>query len=113
MTTTSRNDAGFSLVEVLVATAIMLTITGGIFSVLNPSSDMFKAQPEVVDMQQRIRIGVDTLTRDLMMAGAGAYSGSQSGSLAGFFAPILPSRQGSDPLLDDGPGVFKTDAITM
>jgi prepilin-type N-terminal cleavage/methylation domain-containing protein len=114
MTTNRRHsDAGFSLIEVLVATAIMLVVTGGIFSVLNPSGSMFKAQPEVVDMQQRLRIGVDTLTRDLMMAGAGAYSGSQSGSLAGFFAPIQPSRQGNNPAYDDGPGVYKPDAITI
>ena len=109
----TRSEAGFSLIEVLVATAIMLVVTGGIFTVLNPSGAMFKAQPEVVDMQQRLRIGVDTLTRDLMMAGAGAYSGSQSGSLAGFFAPIQPSRQGNDPALDDGPGTFFTDRITI
>ena len=113
MTTTRRTDAGFSLLEVIIATAIMLTVTGGIFTLLNPSSSMFQAQPEVVDMQQRMRIGVDTLTRDLMMAGAGAYSGSQSGNLAGFFAPIQPSRQGNSAALDDGPGVFKTDAITI
>jgi prepilin-type N-terminal cleavage/methylation domain-containing protein len=113
MTTTSRNDAGFSLIEVLVATAIMLTITGGVFTLLNPSGDMFRAQPEVIDMQQRQRIGVDTLTRDLLMAGAGAYSGSQSGSLAGFFAPIQPSRQGNLAQYDDGPGAYKTDAITL
>ncbi|HVZ19447.1 MAG TPA: prepilin-type N-terminal cleavage/methylation domain-containing protein [Vicinamibacterales bacterium] len=109
----SRSDAGFSLVEVLIATAIMLTVTGAIFTVLNPSGDMFKAQPEVVDMQQRLRVGVDTLTRDLIMAGAGAYSGSQSGSLAGFFAPILPERQGNLAAYDDGPGVFKPDALTL
>src|SRR5947207_8445776 len=109
----TRSEAGFSLIEVLVATAIMLVVTGGIFTVLNPSGAMFKAQPEVVDMQQRLRIGIDTLTRDLIMAGAGAYSGSQSGSLSGFFAPIQPSRQGNLPAYDDGPGAYKSDAITL
>lgn len=113
MTTTRRTDAGFSLLEVLIATAIMLTVTGGIFTLLNPSSSMFQAQPEVVDMQQRLRIGTDTLTRDLLMAGAGAYSGSQSGSLTGFFAPIQPSRQGTLAAYDDGVGAYKTNAITL
>jgi prepilin-type N-terminal cleavage/methylation domain-containing protein len=113
MTKTSRADAGFSLIEVLVATAIMLTVTGAIFTLLNPSGGMFQAQPEVVDIQQRLRIGVDTLTRDLIMAGAGAYSGTQSGSLGGFFAPIQPSKQGSNPLYDDGPGAYTTNAITL
>ena len=113
MKTHIRSEAGFSLMEVLVATAIMLTVTGGIFTAMNPSGQMFQAQPEVVDIQQRIRIGVDTLTRDLVMAGAGAYSGSQAGSLAGFFAPIQPSRQGQIAQYDDGPGAYKTDAITL
>jgi len=113
MTTNRRSNAGFSLLEVLVATAIMLTVTGAIFTLMNPAGNMFQAQPEVVDMQQRLRIGVDTLTRDLMMSGAGAYSGSLSGNLAGFFAPIQPSRQGSIAQYDDGPGVFKSDAITI
>jgi prepilin-type N-terminal cleavage/methylation domain-containing protein len=115
MTNRQRSDAGFSLLEVLVATAIMLTVTGGIFGLMNPSGGMFQAQPEVVDMQQRLRIGVDMLTRDLVMAGAGAYSGSQSGSLAGFFAPIQPSIQGSDPNYDGGsfPGAYRNDAITI
>jgi hypothetical protein len=99
--------------EVLVATAIMLTVTGGIFAVMNPSGQMFQAQPEVVDIQQRIRIGTDTLTRDLMMAGAGAYSGSLSGSLSGFFAPIQPSSQGAVAAYDDGPGKFFPDKITI
>jgi len=115
MTKSLRSEAGFSLIEVLVATAIMLIVTGGIFTVMNPSSTMFQAQPEVVDLQQRLRIGVDTLTRDLVMAGAGAYSGSLSGSLSGFFAPVQPIIQGTDPALDDSSkGVFyRPDAITL
>jgi len=113
MTTSTRSAAGFSLIEVVIATAIMLTVTGAIFGLLNPSGGMFQAQPEVVDLQQRLRIGVDTLTRDLIMAGAGAYSGSQSGSLGGFFAPIQPSRQGNLAAYDDGPGTYKSDAITL
>jgi prepilin-type N-terminal cleavage/methylation domain-containing protein len=107
--------AGFTLVEMIVATAIMLTVTAAVFTVLNPApaQGIFLAQPEMADMQQRLRVGVDALTHDLVMAGAGAHSGSQSGSLAGFFAPILPSRQGSSAARDDGPDVFKTDAITL
>ena len=107
------SEAGFSLIEALVATVIMVTVTGAVFTVLNPSSGIFQTQPEVSDMQQRMRVGVDALKHDLIMAGAGAYSGAQSGSLTGFFAPILPSRQGNLASLDDGPGVFFPDRITL
>ena len=68
---TSR-DRGFTIIELLISLAITMAITAGIFAVMNPSQGMFAAQPEVMDMQQRMRVGVDTLTKDLMMAGAGA-----------------------------------------
>ena len=111
--TSRRTERGFSLLEILIATAIMLTVTGAVFSILNPASGVFQAQPEVVDLQQRLRVGVDTLTRDLIMAGAGAYAGGQSGGLAGFFAPIQPSKQGALAAYDDGPGAYVTNAITL
>jgi prepilin-type N-terminal cleavage/methylation domain-containing protein len=106
-----RNQSGFSLLEVMVSTAIMLVVTAGVFSVLNPSQGAYSQEPEVADMQQRLRVGTDTLSKDLLMAGAGAYNGSLSGSLASFFAPVLPYRNGSAN--DDPPGTFKSNVITL
>jgi Prokaryotic N-terminal methylation motif len=106
-----RNESGFSLLEVMVSTAIMLAVTAGIFSVLNPSNGAYSQEPEVGDMQQRLRVGTDTLYKDLVMAGAGAYNGSLTGSLASFFAPVLPYRNGSAN--DDPPGSFKNNVITL
>lgn len=108
-----QSEAGFTLPELLIATGIMVVVTGAIFAQLNPASGSFKAQPEVADLQQRMRVGEDTLKKDLIMAGSGVYSGAQSGSLVGYFAPLMPYRQGANPALDDGPGVFKTDSISM
>ena len=109
----SGSQAGFTLTEMLVSTAVMLTVTAAVFTVLNPSQGIFQTQPEMSDMQQRLRVGVETLKHDLLMAGAGAYLGSQSGSLVGFFAPILPARQGKLASIDDGPGVYRANAITL
>src|SRR6184192_3107695 len=106
-----RSESGFSLLEVLVSTSIMLVVTAGIFTVLNPAQGAYSQEPEVADMQQRMRVGSDTLYKDLVMAGAGAYNGSLSGSLAYFFAPVLPYRNGSAN--DDPPGSFKTNVITL
>ena len=106
-----RNESGFSLLEVMVSTAVMLAVTAGIFSVLNPANGAYSQEPEVADMQQRLRVGSDTLYKDLVMAGAGAYNGSLTGSLDYFFAPILPYRNGSAN--DDPPGSFKPDVITL
>jgi hypothetical protein len=108
-----RLQAGFTLVEALVATTIVVLLTAGVLSALNPARGVFKTQPEVADMQQRLRSGVDALTRDLVSAGAGPYSGAGTGSLSHYFAPIMPFRRGLDAAIDDGVGVFKRDAITI
>jgi hypothetical protein len=97
-------ERGFSVIEMLVATAIMVSVTGAIFSVMNPAHGIFAAQPEVSDMQQRMRIGVDTLYKDLVMAGAGTYSGAIVGTLGNYAASILPDTEG---LQGDPPGTFK------
>ena len=106
-------EGGFTLVEALVATAIVVCVTAGVIAVLNPARGVFRMQPEAADIQQRLRIGVDTLSRDLVSAGAGVNSGVGAGSLGSYFAPIMPFRRGSDPSVDDGPGVFKSNAITI
>jgi type II secretory pathway pseudopilin PulG len=107
-------EAGFSLVELLISTAIMLAVTGAIFTVMNPAQGNAQAQPEVVDIQQRMRVGTDVLFKELIVAGAGPYQGPVTGSLIGFFAPIVPRRVGdtnADPTA--GPGSFQTDRVTL
>src|SRR4051812_47810308 len=106
-----RREHGFSLLEVMVAMTVMLAVTGGVFTLMNPTQGTFAAQPEGSDMQQRLRVGVDSLYKDLGMTGNGAYQGSMSGSLLYMFTPVMPFRQGS--LNDDPPGTFKDDTITL
>jgi hypothetical protein len=103
--TTDRGEQGFSAVEMLISTAIMMVITGSVFGLMNPAHGTFKSQPEVSDMQQRMRIGVDTLQKDILMAGAGAYSGARVGTLGNFMATIVPDREGN--VTPDPPGTFK------
>ncbi|PYR78345.1 MAG: hypothetical protein DMF86_06140 [Acidobacteria bacterium] len=99
--TRSRNrrrggrEAGYSLVELLVSMGIMVTVTGAIFALVDPGNAATQTQPEVQDMHQRMRVATDTLFKDLMMAGAGPYQGPVTGSLMGFFAPILPHCWGN------------------
>ena len=108
------SEAGFSLTELLISTAIMLTVTGAIFSLMNPAQGNAKAQPEVADVQQRMRVGTESIFKELMMAGAGPYQGAITGSLVNFFAPMLPRRVG-DTLADPtrGAGSFKTDVLSF
>jgi prepilin-type N-terminal cleavage/methylation domain-containing protein len=103
--------SGYSLIEMLVAMAIMTVVTGTIFQLVNPSQATSQIQPEVQDMQQRMRVGTDTIFKDVVMAGAGPYQGPVTGSLNNFFAPIIPRRTGY--LNPDPYQSARTDAITL
>ena len=105
------SEAGYTLIELLVSTAIMITVTGAIFSLMNPAQGNAQTQPEVADMQQRMRVGNDTVFKELVMSGAGPYQGPVRGALVNFFAPILPRRVGfQNP---DAPTTFRDDTITL
>ncbi len=108
-----RNEEGFTIIEMLVAVAIMMAVTGAVFSLVNPAHGVFQTQPEVADVQQRLRVSVDTLTRDLSMAGAGISTGTAAGPLVSYFAPVMPYRRGE--VGDDGrTGTFyRPDAISI
>ena len=108
---TRRDDSGFSLVEMLVSMTVMLIVTGSVFWLVDPGQSISRAQPEAADMQQRLRVSADMLEKDLIMAGAGTYSGSIAGSLANFFPPIMPHRTGA--LNPDPEMSFFPDRITI
>jgi type II secretory pathway pseudopilin PulG len=103
---------GFTIIEMLIATMVMVAVTGAVFTLLNPAQGINQAQPEVSDLQQRMRVGVDTLTKDIIMAGAGSYMGSGAGALYNFFAPIMPYRSGD--VNPDPPNLFyRSDTISI
>jgi hypothetical protein len=107
----TRRESGFSLVELTVAGAILLVATATLVRLSIPAQGLFAAQSEVADMQQRLRVAVDTLSKDLSVAGAGGYTSVNGGALDYSFAPIVPYRiglRGADP-----PGSYRTDTISM
>src|SRR5476649_802097 len=83
-----RTDHGFSLLETVIATGLPMTVVAGAFAMLHPAQGAFATELESGDMQQRLRVGVDTLTRDLATAGAGAYAGGHTGPLLHSFASV-------------------------
>lgn len=108
-----KSEGGFTLVEMLVSAAIMLTITGAVFHLTNPAQGAFKAQPELADLQQRLRVSIDALRRDLIMAGAGTYAGTSAGPLTNYFAPVMPYRVGDEGSDADADLFFRADAISL
>ena len=111
MRSDARRDRGFSLIELVIAAAITLAVLAAVFAMVNPAHGAFETGLEGADLQQRLRVAVDTLTRDLTMAGAGAYAGGHVGSLVRYIAPVLPFSRGQAE--DDAPGTFRTDIITI
>ena len=83
--------------ELLIASAITVTLMGTILGVVGPLQRLFDTQPEYADVHQRMRASVDALTKDLLAAGP----------------PVMPYRAGvrrHDPAV----GVFyRADTITL
>jgi hypothetical protein len=104
-------DAGFSLVEVIVATALTMSLTGVVVSLAAPGTTASPVLPEAIDLQQRARVAADVMTQELSKAGAGLSSRPHFGPLVDSFAPVVPRRMGlSRP---DAFAVARADAITI
>jgi type IV pilus assembly protein PilW len=68
---TPRPQAGFSLVELLVAMVVTLVVSGAIYGLLAGGQNAFRREPELADRQQNIRVAMDLLKADVAAAGAG------------------------------------------
>ena len=110
---TGRGQEGFSLVELLLAGFITLIVVAGAFELAGPAQRLFQAQPEAADMQQRTRVAVDALRRDLIMAGAGTYAGPALGPLNDLIAPVMPYRAFGDSPDQTRNVFFRPDAISF
>jgi len=64
-----RSSRGFTLAEVIVASAIFVIIIVAALLVYDRSNKVFKTSVESADMQQNSRVGFDKLVADVRMAG--------------------------------------------
>lgn len=97
--------SGFSTVELLIAAAITLAVTAALLDLVHRAEGSFQAQPERADMHQRLRVAVDAMTRDLLMAGAGLQPLEA--------APVMPYRVGiRDSDVDRGV-FYRSDTISV
>lgn len=83
--------------ELLIAAGITTSLMATIAGLTTPVQGMLDAQPERSDMQQRMRIGVDALAKDLLMAGA----------------PVMPYRVGERDHDPDLGVYYRHDAMTL
>jgi prepilin-type N-terminal cleavage/methylation domain-containing protein len=96
---------GFVLSELLVALAIVLIVSAGLAWVGEEARAHAAVQPELADLAQRARVGVDMLERELLLAGAGPYRGDVVGPLPRWVPAVFPDRRvataGGTSLFDD------------
>jgi hypothetical protein len=104
---------GFSLVELVIAVLITMAVAGVLFTFVGPAHRIFQAQPEQSDVQQRLRVSVDSLVRDLTMAGAGTYEGPAAGPLTYLVAPVRPYVAFGDAPDSSLGTFFRTDAVSF
>jgi type IV pilus assembly protein PilW len=65
----TRKNAGFTLVELLIAIALGLVIMAGLYQTFRTQHDTYIVQDQVAAMQQNLRAAMYLITRDLQMAG--------------------------------------------
>ena len=90
-----RADAGASLAEVLVATAVLSLVMAALLQFALLTSRVVQAQGDLADTSQRGRVALALLHRDLLTAGAGPWHGAQQGSVAARLPAVLPGRRGA------------------
>lgn len=88
-----RGESGFSLTEMLVATVVLLTVTGVSLSTFARSLGMRDYATQLGDANQNLRAGVNQLVRDIM----------QAGRIIGPEGVPLPSGSGALPVKRPGP----------
>jgi hypothetical protein len=111
MTGERRDDVGFTLIEVLVSMGVVMVVASIAAGIVGPATRTAVREPDVIDVQQRARAGVEMLLRDLHRAGAGLTLGPATGGLGGFLPPIVPRRMGL--LSPDRRDVARPDAIMI
>ncbi len=64
-----KNQGGVTLIELLVVMGIFCTVTGAIYSVYSAHHRNAYIQDEVIEVHQNLRVGIESITRDIRMAG--------------------------------------------
>jgi prepilin-type N-terminal cleavage/methylation domain-containing protein len=67
--TLKGNQRGFTIVELMVSSAVFLVMAGAAFSLLGTSSQRFKTDSQILTSFQEARLGIDQITRDVSDAG--------------------------------------------
>ena len=64
-------QAGFTLIELMVGMAVSVVVVAAAFTILTTTSKSLRANEQIVDTQQNLRMAMEMLSRDFKLAGFG------------------------------------------
>ena len=103
-----NKQAGFSLVEIMIALLIGLFLLGGILQMFSANQQTYRMQSSLARLQENGRIALDFLARDIRIAG---YWGCLSGLNS---VPSITDIDGTDNNAVAGDGIDDgTDTIKL
>ena len=95
-----QQQRGFTLIEAVVSVALLITVVGGLYTLLDRGNRLAKQETNVAEAQQSSRIGVYELSRVIRQARVGGL----------YFAnAILPMAPDGSTGNNSAGGVFLTD----
>ena len=97
------SDAGFTLMELVVALGIGMAILGAVAGTFMTQTKFYNAQEQVNEMQQNARAAMDLMSREVKLAGY-KPRGTESFSGVTYSTTELRIRANLNGALDDGAG---------
>ena len=94
---------GYTVVELIIATAVMLAMTGAIMTLLHDGLVRTPVLEDAADLHQRARVAADAMAADLRAAG----NGTPSGPLSAVLPAVEPRGVGTIP------GAVTAGAVTI
>ena len=92
-----RPPSGFTLLEIMVSSAILATMLVAVFAVLRTSSRLARTGETLVDLQEYGRAALEVMVQDLRLAGRTTLSGRQYPRLGNFSdLPCTLTRSNGD-----------------
>ena len=111
-TNPARNQRGFTVAEVIVATAVFALIFVAALALYDRSNEVFKKGMESADMQQNTRVAFDKMVQDVRMAGFDYdRDGNPSGAGGGIWQPNTSYTFG-DVVIPTTPNGFSYEVST-
>jgi type IV pilus assembly protein PilW len=91
----STEQAGFTLIELMVGMAVSVIVVAAAFTILTTTSKTLRANEQVVDTQQNLRMAMEMIARDLKLAGFGS-PGVPVGNCTNGIVPADQNSGGAD-----------------